>query len=371
MGTITKRKRKDGTFGHTVQIRIKRAGIVVYTEAQTFDRRQAADAWLKKRETELAEPGALDKAMGKNPDPLFRDAIDKYLGDMKKAIGVTKAQVLRTVKDDKIGALKCSEITSPVLLDFLDRLTSQPQTKGNYLSHIGSIMRVAKPAWDYPLSLEALESARTVAAHMGKISRSNTRSRRPTLDELGKLLTHFGQIRSGRDDALPMQELIVYAIFSTRRQEEITRQVFEDLDATRSDIWVRDMKHPGEKIGNDVRTALTREALAMIIKRRGDDKQRTGRIFPHNPSSISTSFTNACKLLGIDDLHFHDLRHEGISRLFEMGWTIPQVATVSGHRTWTSLKRYTHLREAGDKYAGWIWLDKMGIAETKKAPATP
>jgi integrase len=79
-------------------------------------------------------------------------------------------------------------------------------------------------------------------------------------------------------------------------------------------------------------------------------------IFPFSTDAISAAFTRACQFLEIDDLHFHDLRHEGISRLFEMGKTIPQVATVSGHRTWNSLKRYTHLRQAGDKYAGWRWL---------------
>jgi integrase len=56
-----------------------------------------------------------------------------------------------------------------------------------------------------------------------------------------------------------------------------------------------------------------------------------------------------------DRRHFHDLRHDGISRLFEMGWTIPHVASVSGHRSWQSLKRYTHIRQNGDKYAGWDW----------------
>ncbi|MGA6995231.1 MAG: hypothetical protein WBZ22_03140 [Pseudolabrys sp.] len=50
------------------------------------------------------------------------------------------------------------------------------------------------------------------------------------------------------------------------------------------------------------------------------------------------------------DLRFHDLRHEGISRLFEIGRTIPQAAAVSGHRSWTSLKRYTRIRQTGDKY---------------------
>ncbi|MBN9403835.1 MAG: tyrosine-type recombinase/integrase [Burkholderiales bacterium] len=52
----------------------------------------------------------------------------------------------------------------------------------------------------------------------------------------------------------------------------------------------------------------------------------------------------------------HDLRHECISWLFERGWNIPHVATVSGHRSWASLKRYTQIRQVGDKYQGLAWL---------------
>ena len=88
------------------------------------------------------------------------------------------------------------------------------------------------------------------------------------------------------------------------------------------------------------------------------------RIFPYSTDAIGAAFTRACLFLGINTedmpdekrLHFHDLRHDGISRLFETGLNIPHVAAVSGHRSWTSLKRYTHLRQTGDKYEGWKWL---------------
>ena len=46
----------------------------------------------------------------------------------------------------------------------------------------------------------------------------------------------------------------------------------------------------------------------------------------------------------IKDLHFHDLRHEAISRLFEKGLSIPEVALISGHRDVRMLFRYTHLK---------------------------
>lgn len=57
MATIRPRKRADGTISYTAQIRIKKDGVQVYTESQTFARKKAAEAWVKRRETELSEPG--------------------------------------------------------------------------------------------------------------------------------------------------------------------------------------------------------------------------------------------------------------------------------------------------------------------------
>jgi len=69
-----------------------------------------------------------------------------------------------------------------------------------------------------------------------------------------------------------------------------------------------------------------------------------GRVFPHHHKSAGTAFQRACKTLKITDLHFHDLRHEATSRLFEAGLTIEKVALVTGHRDWKMLRRYTNLR---------------------------
>jgi len=194
-----------------------------------------------------------------------------------------------------------------------------------------------------------------VLRKLGLISRSKERTRRPTLDELNKLMQHYEVVQFKRADCINMQRVILFAIYSTRRQEEITRMAYEDLDEERLEVIVRDMKNPGEKLGNDVRTALTPEALQLIKLQGGT----AGAIWPYNSQSVSASFHRACEILGIEDLHFHDLRHDGISRLFELGWNIPRVATVSGHRSWNSLKRYTHIQQVGDKYADWLWLAKV------------
>jgi integrase len=345
MGTIVARRRKDGTTGYRAQIIIKQKGRIAHQEARTFDRQQAAKAWLARRETELAMPGALER----RPDPSLGEVIDRYINESKRQIGRTKAQVLRTIKSYDIADMACSKITSADIVAFARALPVAPQTVQNYLSHLAAVFAVAKPAWGYVLDRQAIKDAFVVSKRLGVTAKGGSRDRRPTLAELDRLMEHFGEVAAKRPRSAPMQKIIAFALFSTRRQEEITRITWADYDKTR--VLVRDMKHPGDKLGNDTWCDLPPEAAAII-----ETMPRTkGPIFPYSTDAISAAFTRACKLLEIHDLHFHDLRHEGVSRLFEMGKTIPQAASVSGHRSWTSLKRYSHLRQSGDKYEGWEW----------------
>ena len=77
MGTIVQRKRNDGSIGYMAQVRVKQKGKVVHAETKTFDRKQAATAWVARRETELREPGALERI--KAHDPTLADVIDRYI----------------------------------------------------------------------------------------------------------------------------------------------------------------------------------------------------------------------------------------------------------------------------------------------------
>jgi integrase len=347
MGTIVQRKRNDGSTGYMAQVRVKQKGKVVHAETKTFDRKQAASAWIARRETELREPGALERI--KAVDPTLGEVIDRYIDESKRAIGRTKTQVLRAIKAHDIAEMKGSAITSADIVSFAQALKVAPQTVSNYLSHLAAIFAIARPAWGYPLDQQAMKDAFAVAKKLGLTAKGRQRERRPTIEELDQIMEHFGVVSGRRPGSLPMQRIIPFAIFSTRRQEEIVRIRWTDYEGSR--VLVRDMKHPGDKLGNDVWCDLPPEASAIVESM----PRRDERIFPYSTDAISAAFTRACHVLGIDDLHFHDLRHEGVSRLFEMGRTIPQAAAVSGHRSWQSLKRYSHLREAGDRFDGWKW----------------
>jgi len=347
VATITQRKRSDGTLAYTAQIRLKRGGRVVHSEAQTFDRKQAAQAWARKREAELGTPTE------KRDDSPLSVVIDRYLSESQHKIGKTKAQVLRTIKADPLAALPCAEIDSAELLAFFNRLGSQPQTRGNYASHLSSIFAIARPAWGYPLQEQAIRDAMKVARRMGIIAKSKQRERLPTLAELDALMEHFGMIRARRKDSAPMQAITVFAVYSSRRLAEILRIRWADLDTGR--VLVRGMKNPGDPNGIDTWCDLPPEAIAVIEAQPRTD----ARIFPYGTDAVGMAFTRACQFHGFDGLSFHCLRHFAATRLFEMGLSIPQVAAVTGHRSWSSLQRYTHIRRAGDRLQGWKWLEHV------------
>jgi hypothetical protein len=263
MGTIIGRTRKDGSKAFLAQIVIKKSGAIVHREAETFDRKQAANAWIVKRETELKRPGGL----GHQEDPPLSAVIDRYIAESQNPVLGTKAQVLKSIKNSDLGETKCSDITSQTLVSFARDLTKivEPQTCGNYFSHLSNVFTVARPAWGYPLSRQEFDDAVTIIRKLGLIRKGNERDRRPTLDELDQLMEHFGRIRANRPSSIPMQKIVAFAIFSTRRQEAITLLRWDDLEEDR--ILVRDMKHPGpQKKSNGKKNIFPRGNYAISVR---------------------------------------------------------------------------------------------------------
>jgi integrase len=359
MGTIITRKRGDGKPSYLCQI-AKKLGDKTVRENRTFHDHKEAKAWLRQRESELDNPNAFKTATA--GAKTLGDAISRYIDEYGDEVGRTKSATLGIIQRHPIASMACRDISSTDIVTFArtiktvtGREAPAPSTTGNYLAHLGAVFAVAKMAWGYPLDSQAMKDAQFVLRKQRIVTKSVKRDRRPTLDELNSLLDHFEERQARAPRSGPMADIVLFALFSARRQEEITRIAWKDFERSTGKhparVLVRDMKNPGAKIGNDVWCELPPEAEA-IIKRQ---PKNTECIFPYRVGGICAAFTRACRLLGIDDLHFHDLRHEGVSRLFEAGWNIPHVALVSGHRSWGSLQRYAHIRQRDDKYAGWKW----------------
>lgn len=311
---------------------------------KSFPTKAMAKAWGTKIEAEINSKKYQD---GRGlASVTLESLIDRYIEEIgvEKTFGKNKAAVLASLKMS-LGDLSLSELTD----DRLTRYVKDRRANGAGgvtinidLTYLGSVLKTARQLWKIPVSLEPITVARANMGHLGISTRSNERDRRPTNDEIKRLCAYFDQ-RS----ELPMRDIINFAIATAMRLSEIVGLRWEHLNRKDKTIVIKDRKHPRQKKGNDQEVPLLGDAYKIALRQPQDGDL----IFPYKAETISTIFPRACTELKIADLHFHDLRHEGVSRLFEQGYMIEQVALVSGHRDWKMLARYTQIR-AKDLHRG-------------------
>ena len=93
------------------------------------------------------------------------------------------------------------------------------------------------------------------------------------------------------------------------------------------------------KNGEDRRVPFTRRCIEVLKT----VPQAHEQVFPISATCLRLAWTRARKKAGITDLRFHDLRHEAVSRFFEMGMSVSEVALISGHKDLRQLFKNTHL----------------------------
>lgn len=157
------------------------------------------------------------------------------------------------------------------------------------------------------------------------------RNRRLSLKENSVLLR-----KASAHQNKELYPIIVLALETAMRQGEILSLQWEHIS------WKKKVAHlPHTKNGSMRDVPLSMSAI-HILKNVLKPKQE-GRIFQYSQAGIKSTWRCLTKAAGITDLHFHDLRHEAISRLFEKGLDVMEVSTISGHKSLSMLKRYTHL----------------------------
>lgn len=309
-------------------------------ETRTFDTKGQATAWANKTEAAMSAMQYMD---GRTIANLTLGAlIDRYTLEIGAIhpFGRNKADVLRTLKDSMGNTLL------PALsVDALMRHIQARQKAGAGgvtiaidLAYLGSVLKTAKNLWRLPVDPDVTGAARANMKYLGLSTKSRERERRPSDDEIARICAWYAA--KGARQKVPMGDLIHFAIATAMRASEIIRLTWADLNAPHKTITIRDRKHPQEKEGNDQEVPLLGDAFAIVMRQPRTD----ARIFPIADGTVSSLFPRACNALGIEDLRFHDLRHEGVSRLFEQGYRIEQVALISGHRDWKMLFRYTQIR---------------------------
>ena len=331
--------------GHwQVQIRLKGR-----KASETFLRHDHAREWASSAEAQVDKGHAPSGRRARSVKTLGA-LIDLHIDDMKdvgKPPQRSKSATLEMLRRE-LGALRLSQLDRERLIRFgRDRAKegAGPVTLGMDFGAIKLVIGHAAAVHGLEISVEPVQLARAALKQLGLIGKGTERDRRPTEDELAILFAHF----DGNDrQIIPMSRVIKFAIATAMRQEEIFRVTWSDFNTRTKMLTIRDRKDPRLKKGNDQRIPLLKvssyDAVQLIEEQRSIRANKDDRIFSFNHKSAGSAFTRACREVKIVDLHFHDLRHEGTSRLFEAGFSIQQVALVTGHKDWKMLRRYTHLR---------------------------
>lgn len=320
-----------------------------HTASRTYRLKADAQKWAHQLEDRIDRGDAAPtRSTGEGPKTLG-DLIQLHIDDMldvRRPPRRSKRYCLERLARE-LGHWRIRDISHQHLVEYgrqRFREGAGPATLGMEIGYLGTVLTHAAAIHGISVQPDQVVLARVALKRLGLVGSASERARRPTQAELDAIINH---LECNPRQVIPCGRMVKFAVATTMRLDEITRIAWTDLDQANRLIVVRDRKDPRRKSGNDQRVpllSLTGYDAMLLIEEQASATGRKGRIFPYNGRSISTAFRRACKDLGIKNLRFHDLRHEGTSRLFEAGLTLPEVALVTGHKDWKMLKRYLNLK---------------------------
>jgi integrase len=344
MASIQERPTKDGTVW---RVQIRKKGFANLD--RTFDSEKEAKDWVKKTEGKSApapKPGM--KAAEKIT---LADGLTKYLNEVvpkKKGSKQEEVRIKAWLKRDipgleveedkpvqklregeldarKISNLSLVDITSEMMAAYIDERIDEDGVSGstvrNEVSIISSLFELYQRKW-------GLRQIENPMARVWLPDVNGSRERRLEPGEMELLLPEA-------EKKHPEMPFIIQLLVETAMRRS------ELLLIERSRV-VGNIAHLLEtKNGSKRDVPLSSLAMKLFSEM---PVRNDGKIFSLSPQTVSNYMPIISRAAGTQGLRLHDLRHEAISRLFEMGLSIMEVKLISGHKTTKQLEKYLHLR---------------------------
>jgi integrase len=323
MATIRKR-------GNKWQAQVRRQGRRAMS--QTFLIKSDAEVWARHSEIAL-ESRDVGRAREQLRGLRLADLLKRYLDK------VTPNKRSRDVETTLIRALLRRPLCGHTLFDldtshfaeYRDHRLRKVKlaTVARELGLINHCLEIARREWNIPIDPNPMDQLRRPKGFV-------RRDRRLQDGEMDRLMT---AATTGRNPYIA--PLVRFAVETGMRRGELLRARWQDVDVKAGTLHI-----PTTKNGHPRTIPLTPGAFRVLV-----DLQPTDRefIFPTTPSAVKQAWRRLARRAQIRGLRFHDLRHEAISRFFEYGLTVPEVALVSGHRDPRMLLRYAHGRSIGNQ----------------------
>jgi len=249
------------------------------------------------------------------------DALDKYL------LEITPQKKGANAEEWRIGKAKRTQlakkplhgVTPDDVLSYLQEIGSSENNRRKYASIISHLYRVAIRQWRMPVS-------NPVTGQIDLPSNGKPRERRLQKREYAALMKCLTS---------EARAFVIIAVETAMRRSEIFGLHWEHINKRAGTGLLRDTKN-----GETRTTIFSDVALAALD---GIGWKDEGEVWTITESQLRRVWEEARADIGADDLHFHDLRHEGTSRLFEKGLNVFEVQSITGHKTLSELRKYTHL----------------------------
>ncbi|WP_312470148.1 site-specific integrase [Brucella sp.] len=309
------------------QAQVRRRGMK--PRCKSFDSKTEAEKWARDLESQVDKFGAA-------PDTRILESTT--LGSLMKryAEEVSPCKRGATQEIQRLGVLQRHDLAYRTLIglsqqdiaSFRDeRLKSvKPATAVRELAILSHVLDVAMRDWGYPL-------AQNVVKMIRRPTINNARSRRLTASEEQRLLEACDE---GKVDCF--RTLVILAIETGMRRGEILGLKWTHISHNRRVISLAMTKN-----GTSREVPLSKRAYETLMTLKQSEIVDQSMPFRMTISAFEQTWKRVIKRTGIVDLKFHDLRHEAVSRFFELGLNIMEVSTISGHKELSMLKRYTHL----------------------------
>lgn len=314
----TFRKRGNGW-----QVRVRRSGYP--DEVKTLSTKFDAEQWARTVESDMDRGSFVCRNIAEQTS--FGDVIRRYMKEItpEKRGCIDETIRLTATLRMKVCKYSMANLTPEVLADYRDeRLKScQPSTVVRDLAALSSIINHARREWSFPIQ-NPIEMIRKPAMPPGR-DRVLSRS-----DEIALLIE---LMPTGRRNPL-MQPLVVIAIETAMRRSEILTLRWEHVDLDQQTVFL-----PITKNGQSRYVPLSKRAVETLRK---VDRSPDGCVFPIGIAAMEANFLKAVRRANLGDLHFHDLRHTGASRMANKLPNVIELAAVTGHTSLQMLKRYYH-----------------------------
>lgn len=322
--------------GNKYRVRIIRKGFP--TQSQTFHTHAEALRWSRQIESQMDhgafKPNPVKNNLFSNREILFHEAALHYMQthSIHKKIVLSETYRLQILikRWGEIPVEKIDKLAILALRDNLLKMGRSGETINHYFNTISKVFQMLEGDWDISI-LNPIKGIKRMPRPSGRTKRVNA--------QLESLLI------SGCDQlSLPLLRSIVrFAIQTGMRRGEIMGLSWADIDLPNRKAYLNQTKN-----GESRQVPLTRQAMAVLEALSRDEE----RVFPMGMDALRSQFTrlkeyakgqwNGVGTNPFNDLRFHDLRHEALSRLSDAGLNVIELSHISGHRTLGMLKRYTH-----------------------------